>query len=326
MKKYFYTVGFLYLMYFTFLTNYAINSLKSGNDLILKNFTLTGVFFSFIFILIYALRNFLYEAKKPYLKSILTYTNHTGLISFLVLIFSHFLATKNIIADYSFTLSRVVGLHQELLVFVFGLLFFILGIFVFKRSNHKVLGVCLMLLFLNGFYHLVIWHSYLQQQNITKDFYMVAVENNIAIKECGQNVGCIKFKNQKEQDDFFLNPQVNFSADLNNSVKKYLKYFNEEIKNNKNDTTTLSYGDSLRVFNNDEYAPIGVYSKANKYLIIDYASTKLLIQKSQTLYYHMIGVSTICWLFMLLLLLATHAYIPYYAKSKLKSNKPEEVK
>ena len=52
MKKYFYTTGFLYFIYFIFLTNYGLNAVKSGNDLILKNFTLAGIYFSIIFILI----------------------------------------------------------------------------------------------------------------------------------------------------------------------------------------------------------------------------------------------------------------------------------
>lgn len=265
-----------------------------------------------------------YDVKNYHLKKIVDYTHYTGLIAFVVLITSHYLATKNIMSESSFILSRIVGFHQELLLFIFGFLFFMLGFLVFKRSNHKVMGVCLMLLFLNGFYHFVIWHSYSQQKNITEDFYAVVVGNNINIKECEKELGCIKFNNQQEQDHYFKNPQSKFSNNINISIKKYLNSFNEEIINNKNDIVTLSYGDSLYTFNNDDYAPIGVYSHKNRYFIIDFRTTKLLIERSQTLYYHMIGVSTICWLSILFLLLASHAYIPFYAKKKLLKNKTKE--
>jgi hypothetical protein len=326
MKKYFYTTGFLFFMYFVFLTNYFINSIKTENDSILRNFTLTGVFFSLIFISIYTLRHFSYNLNNPFIKKAISYTHYTGIISFIVLLISHYLATKNIITDFSFPLSRIIGLHNELIVFIFGFLFFLLGLLVFNKSNHKVLGVCLMLLFLNGLYHLVIWHSYEQQKNITQSFYVVAVENNIKIKECEKDIACAKFNNQKQADEFFNAENLNYQKNLNVSIHKYLKAFSKKIKAADTDVTTLSYGDSLVAFNNNDYAPIGAYSSKNQYLIIDYKATKLLLERSEKLYYHMIGVSTICWLSILFILLATHAYVPYYAKKKLLKNKIQEAK
>lgn len=258
--------------------------------------------------------------KYTYLNTLIPlFNNYSALIILFFLILAHYFSKKDILLPMATSLSFIFPFHEYFVLFLLGGIFFALGIYVFKTSNHKVLGVALVILFLNGLYLGIVWHSFSEQRDLYQDFYSSAAKNNIFLKECADHkISCFKLNSDQEIHSF-LSKQTMPDPALNKAIGAYLDGYIDKVVHSDKPIITYSYGNSFYNFYYD-YKAIGVYNHANHIGILDYQTLAKVEQQSIKVFYNIIGVATFCWIFLLTILLATHHYIRYYFSKKVVSH------
>lgn len=316
-----YIVGFLYLIYFVFLTHF-ISSVSWDN--ILFFFSKTSLYFSIITILFYFFTFIMNKSLKvetinkiPFFKSLNEARNNLGLTTFIILILSHFLAISNYLQPLSLLIAQKIGYHQNLFLTILGVIVFSVGIYIFRFSNKKIMIVALMLLFIHGVYEGILWNSLYQQKNVYENVYNAGVKNNIVLHECKEIV-CVKVSPQNFDD--LIKKVVGSQPNpyIGGLVESYLIAFKEHIAHSTDDIVTFSYGDGIKGFVSGEYAPIGVYNKESNYLLIDYKKLENIVSNHDMVYKRITGIATIFWLGLLFLMIGWHHWLKMRRLKKVK--------
>ena len=323
MDKYNYTTTFLYVLYFSFLINHCFNVFKTtGISDVWQMFSISGVYFSVLCILFYFIKSIILKIQHKFnflSKVIPIFNNYTGIFILAFVVTAHYLSKQNILLPMATNLSFIFPFHEYFILFLIGFIFFIIGLYSFKTSNHKVLGIALVIMFLNGLYLGIVWHSFTEQRDLYQDLYISSVKNDIVLKECYENkISCFKLNSDDEVAKFLTTPAIGEPA-VDRAIKDYLNNYTYKISSSDKLIISYSYGNSFYRFYRS-YKAIGVYNHKNHFGILDYKILDNVEKQSIKVFFNIIGVATFCWISLLFLLLSTHQFIRYYFTKKTKEN------
>jgi len=314
MKTKTYLISFFYCAYASFI----IHFLSSGKilDFFVK-YSEVGAYFAFIIISIYGLCSLLKDNVDldSYIDEI---EKNYALVLIFSLMLSHVLVFFHPLSIILYFLSPILGIHIYLISFILGIILASVGIILLKKYNKRMIFIPIGMLFVYGTYYMMSWHSFVQQRNIYVQTYAAALKNDISLNECGSNFSCLNSGFELS----LLNKEKNtLPDDVNKRVNNYLKRFEEKVKDSYNVIVVFSYLDNLYTFIDDNYQPIGVYSKINKKMIVDYKTSIKITLKNELFYKRITGTSSFFWL------LFMHSLIFFHYILRLKREKKRtEVK
>lgn len=322
-KNYNFYIAFFFFVYFSFLGHYVLTFEK---DTIISYFSEFGFYFYTLLISFYGL---LYCYKKIYKNNNRFYNfiiNKPSLLIIISLLISHFINIFQPLMKIISYISFKVGYHENFIMFLIGILFFILGAYLIKNNMNKmVLITACMILFIHGFYMCLFWHSTNEQYKAYERLYSVVANNGIMLKECNKDINCLNISKNN-----FINTVNTFSETLDDYkaktlVKNYSQGLIEEFQKNEKlnqPLTIYSYGDGIKNFINKSYGAIGIYNSNTGIFILDYKNGFNINHEHEKTYKKLTGIATILWTSLLLILIFFHNTFIHFRRKQIlrKSN------
>lgn len=311
MKNKTYLISSFYILTVMYLVHFMLN-MKMLDFLTL--YSKIGVYFAYGILLTYG---FLYSVKNvDFFKKIdgLVKQN-SGIILIVVVLLSHLLALYDPIDKVIRSISSIMNLNTYLISFILGLSIFILGIVLLKKYDKKMIFIPMGMLFIYGFYYFLTWDSMAQQRNVFVKTYSIALEKNVVLNECDENILCGKIPYKDLRD---LNPKesVNKKEESDKKINRFLDDYMNKIEKSKENIVSFSYLDNLTTFLDEEYKPISVYNKKEEIIMLDYKSFDRIQENGLRFYTRLTGTASFLWIVFLHLLMGFHFIIKNVIKKR----------
>lgn len=312
-KEYNFLITFIYGLYFVLIGHYVMTEDKS---IFLSYYSEWGIYTFFSLLTIHSILQIPQLKNKPMFQMIKQKRFAYIMVSFLM---AHFIDLFHPLLKIANYLSELLFWDQTLIMFIIGILMFLWGAFLLKKgADQKILITVCMLLFIHGFYNCLFLVSLKKQFSSYENVYESVVKNNINFESCAKEVSCIKIPEKDRKEIFQSIGQSESNQYLKSLISIYMKNLSHHIDNNKADITVYSYLYSPIDFTQG-YQPMGVYSKKNGYLIIDYRMANKITNDHINTYKRLLGTATIMWLSLLLFLNFFHdVFLKYRLRSLAK--------